>query len=53
MKKPTRCNKDKLDEYERILQLLPESQKRPLKRIVLGNASQWLTTIPNEAGRTD
>lgn len=53
MKKQTRCNKDNLDEYERILQLLPESQKRPLKRIVSGNASQWLTTIPNEAGRTD
>lgn len=53
MKKQTRCNKDNLDEHERILQSLPESQKRPLKRIVSVNASQWLTTIPNEAGRTD
>lgn len=55
MKNQTRAKNNNLAKslYERILQFLPESQKRSLKRIVSGNTSEWLTTITNEADHKD
>lgn len=40
-------------ESDRLLELLPEKQRRPINRIVSENASQWLTVTPTAADNMD
>src|SRR5436190_17204900 len=55
VRKQAKLNSDLLTEAqsERILLLLPEIQRSPLKRIISGKASQWLTIIPTAADHMD
>lgn len=55
VRKETKVDKENATKVEsnRIIQLLPETQRRPISRIISGNASQWLTVIPTAADHLD